>query len=367
MYIFPSNCFIVMGASRALILDYARRTQYFISNELAVILSAHGAVDDYLIDKDAFDILISKDLLVEIQESDLNVFSDYPLGISLPYTIGSVIFEWGSYLEDDDILLRLQTDILCLGIKYVEVFYINDYEFNLDAFFKFIAKLEHTLVESIDVHISVSSFSSPDVKVILEQIKANSRQLRLVYIYGSSSVELFQIDYCSVLNQTQVDRKCCGVVHQNYFSNNPWAYNFSRQENSCLSHKISINNLGEIKNCPSTSEVYGNIATANLVEAIMQPHFKKYWKITKDQIQICKDCEFRYICTDCRAYVETPGDLYSKPLKCGYDPYTCTWQEWSTHPLKQSAIESYELQDVVRSRQERLHQSLNSDLENSKL
>lgn len=366
MYIFPSNCFIVIGASRALILDYARRSQYLISKELAITLSASGAIDHHLIDKDTFDLLISKDLLVEIQESDLSVFSDYPLGISLPYTIGSIIFEWGSHLEDDDILLRLQTDILSLGTKYVEVFYIKDHAFNLDDFLNFIAKLELTVVESIDLHISLKSLPSPDVKAILEQIKASSRQLRLVYLYGCRSEELSQIDYCSVLNQVQVDRKCCGVVHQNYFSNNPWAYNFSRQENSCLSHKISINNLGEIKNCPSTPEVYGNIANVNLIEATMQPHFKKYWKITKDQILVCQDCEFRYICTDCRAYVESPGNLYSKPLKCGYDPYTGTWQEWSTHPLKQSAIVSYELQDVVRSRQERLHQSLNSNIENLK-
>ncbi len=366
MYIFPSNCFIVIGASRALILDYARRNQYLISKELATILSASKVIDHHSLDEDTFDLLMSKDLLVEIEESDLSVFSDYPLGISLPYIIGSVVLEWGSHLEDDDTLLRLQADMLSLGVKYVEVFFINDHAFNADDFLNFIAKLESTVVESIDLHISVKSFLSADVKSTLEQIKSKSRQLRLVYLYGNSSVELSQLEFCSVLNQSDVDRKCCGVVHQNYFSNNPWAYNLSRQENSCLSYKVSINNIGEIKNCPSTPEVYGNIANVNLVEATMQPDFKKYWKITKDDIQVCKDCEFRYICTDCRAYVENPDDLYSKPLKCGYDPYTCTWEEWSTHPLKQSAIASYELQEVVKSRQERLHQSLNKNLENLK-
>jgi hypothetical protein len=49
------------------------------------------------------------------------------------------------------------------------------------------------------------------------------------------------------------------------------------------------------------------------------------------------------MCSDCRAYVENPNDLYSKPLKCGYDPYTTKWEEWSTHPLKQDAINYYGL------------------------
>ncbi|WP_066439517.1 hypothetical protein [Chryseobacterium sp. CCH4-E10] len=58
-----------------------------------------------------------------------------------------------------------------------------------------------------------------------------------------------------------------------------------------------------IKNEPS-------IATLN---------FKKYRNLTKDQIEVCKDCEFLYICTDCRAYSERShtneeGLDTSKPL-----------------------------------------------------
>ncbi|NIG32274.1 grasp-with-spasm system SPASM domain peptide maturase, partial [Enterobacter sp. Ap-916] len=31
----------------------------------------------------------------------------------------------------------------------------------------------------------------------------------------------------------------------------------------------------------------------------------------------------------------------SKPLKCGYNPYTGEWEEWSINPLKQKAIKYY--------------------------
>lgn len=88
-------------------------------------------------------------------------------------------------------------------------------------------------------------------------------------------------------------------------------------------------------------EHFGNIRDTTLREALSKPGFKKYWNITKDQISVCKDCEFLHVCTDCRAYVENPDDDYSRPLKCGYDPYTCTWEEWSNHPLKQQAITHY--------------------------
>lgn len=122
----------------------------------------------------------------------------------------------------------------------------------------------------------------------------------------------------------------------------------SKSYNSCLNRKISIDINGNIKNCPSMPQSFGNIRDTTLQEAIEHKDFKKYWSITKDQIDVCKDCEFRYICTDCRAYKENPEDDYSKPLKCGYSPYTNKWEEWSTNPLKQKAIEYYDMQELVK-------------------
>ncbi|MNX99984.1 hypothetical protein D3C86_1324620 [compost metagenome] len=74
------------------------------------------------------------------------------------------------------------------------------------------------------------------------------------------------------------------------------------------------------------------------------PAFKEHWFTKKDDIAVCRDCEFRYVCTDCRAYVEDPADAYAKPLKCGYDPYANVWEDWSTNPLKQQAITYYGLE-----------------------
>ena len=72
---------------------------------------------------------------------------------------------------------------------------------------------------------------------------------------------------------------------------------------------------------------YGNIRDTTLHEAIEKQGFKDLWYIHKDQIEVCKDCEFRHICTDCRAYIQDPNNIYSKPAKCSYDPYTATWGE----------------------------------------
>jgi radical SAM protein with 4Fe4S-binding SPASM domain len=71
-------------------------------------------------------------------------------------------------------------------------------------------------------------------------------------------------------------------------------------------------------------EDFGDIRTTPLREALEMPGFRDRWSVTKDSVGVCRDCEFRYICTDCRAYTDG-GDPLGKPAKCTYDPYTATW------------------------------------------
>ena len=113
----------------------------------------------------------------------------------------------------------------------------------------------------------------------------------------------------------------------------------SLQYNNCLNKKIGIDINGEIKNCPSMEKSYGNISNTSLLDVINNNEFKALWSINKDKINICKDCEFRYVCTDCRAFISDPDDIYSKPLKCGYNPYTNIWEDWSKNKLKEYAID----------------------------
>jgi SPASM domain peptide maturase of grasp-with-spasm system len=146
--------------------------------------------------------------------------------------------------------------------------------------------------------------------------------------------------------ENYMDVKHCGIVDPQYFNLQLPHYTESLAHNTCLNRKIAIDAEGNIKNCPSMKEHFGNIRHTTLAKAIAKPGFRKYWSITKDQVTKCRDCEFRHICTDCRAYTDNPKDRYAAPLKCGYNPYTCCWEEWSTNPLKQQAIYHYGMQEI---------------------
>lgn len=139
---------------------------------------------------------------------------------------------------------------------------------------------------------------------------------------------------------------CCGNFYPDQFLIDLPFFTESQSRNTCLNRKVAIDANGNIKNCPSITQSFGNISDIHLIDVLKNPVFTEKWNITKDQISICKDCEFRHVCMDCRAYIENPHDIYSKPLKCGYDPYTNQWEDWSTNPLKKKLIEHYQLKEL---------------------
>lgn len=121
------------------------------------------------------------------------------------------------------------------------------------------------------------------------------------------------------------DHTYCGQVHHEYFSPTYECFLEAQRHNTCLNGKASIDRKGQICNCPSMRTSYGHITETTIAKVAKLDEFQNLWFINKDQIDICSDCEFRYICTDCRAFLKEPHNLLSKPERCKYDPYTATW------------------------------------------
>ncbi len=105
--------------------------------------------------------------------------------------------------------------------------------------------------------------------------------------------------------------------------------------NSCWSGKLSITANGDVIPCIFARQlICGNIKKNTFPEIIQ--NLNDEWMISKDKIEVCCDCEYRYACHDCRptAYGVT-GNYLSKHERCTYDPYTGVWQsiESCTHEL----------------------------------
>lgn len=94
--------------------------------------------------------------------------------------------------------------------------------------------------------------------------------------------------------------------------------------NSCLYKKISIDSSGLVKNCPSMTFHFGHIKDVRLEDVVKNPKYKMYWYITKDKIETCNHCQYRYSCFDCRAYTKNNA-LHGLPCKCKFSPALNKW------------------------------------------
>jgi radical SAM protein with 4Fe4S-binding SPASM domain len=99
------------------------------------------------------------------------------------------------------------------------------------------------------------------------------------------------------------------------------SYDFfhGRHFNPCLGGQAAVDRGGEIRPCLWSKDVLGTIGKDNLKDMIISGKFDDYWKQTKDKIDVCKDCELRYACNDCR--INEEGSMTQKPSFCTYDPY----------------------------------------------
>ncbi len=97
--------------------------------------------------------------------------------------------------------------------------------------------------------------------------------------------------------------------------------------NSCWNGKIAITSKGEILPCIfARDEIIGNIREDT--EAKLKEKIVMTWRTTKDDVDTCKDCEFRYCCHDCRPLAKAiNGKTMSKYPRCCYDPYKGIWEK----------------------------------------
>lgn len=89
---------------------------------------------------------------------------------------------------------------------------------------------------------------------------------------------------------------------------------------SCFIKKIAINLAGEFKICPSIQVSLGRLGNHNIENIINQDIVMKYWSTGKDAIEVCCDCEYRMVCSDCRVNTVN-NEFRNKPANCSYDPY----------------------------------------------
>lgn len=308
------------------------------------VYEAYGPDNEVVIDS-YIELLTLKGYAVILDTADetLKASSNVFLEWNAPVSFTNAIIDFNSDLED--LYLASIKELGLLGCEMVQLRFLGVHDF---------AKVKQIVLnaygqgtfQGLSIVASIERCGLEDA-CELEDFVRQCPIITEIILYNASKDDFYEnkkYRFKVLMLKNEINRLSCGAVQPLYFAVNVSSYSESFSHNSCLNRKISIDFDGNIKNCPSLSESFGHIKNISLSESIAHPEFQKYWFVTKDQVSKCKGCEFRKVCTDCRAFVQNPGDLYAAPLKCGYNPDTCEWEEWSENPLKQKAILHYGLQ-----------------------
>ncbi len=349
-YIVFSSCKFVKGVNRSLICDLQRNTYTYIPNDMYDVIinnsnyTIQSIVNIYGIDNlevivNYFKYLVQSEVIHLCTKNELNSFpplnSDYIQSSIITNAIIDISYNNVLYIES--IFYQLEE----LGCSSIHIkFY---FKVNIDYLKSVLSSLNLSTITSIELFIPFDD--SLTIELVSDFANMFNRLFKVV-IYNSPkyiSTETNYINTDIIYLNKNLNEKSCGVINEDNFVINFETYFEGLKYNSCLNRKISIDRFGEIKNCPSMAKSYGNIIDTKIIETVVNPEYTKLWFVNKNIINTCNVCEHRFICTDCRAFLENPLDEYSKPLKCGYDPYTNKWENWSDNPIKSFSIKYYNL------------------------
>lgn len=346
-----SNCKIVKGICRSCIYDLQREKYFLIPNALADFFSETRHIDTAVIMatlesenigifRSYIDLLLSNELAYYINDlSEIELFPSLSDEWDFPAKISHFIIDYDSNSKHD-LLYIVEKFIIPINCRHIQLRFFDNTEMNkLESIIQII---NESFVKSVDF---VIRFNQNYIDPLINFVKSN-KKIRSLILHGSAKNEIisegnYGYGIITTIVQPILNESHCGFIHPNYFSVNLETYTEALKFNSCLNRKMSIDKKGIIRNCPAMPDDFGFYETKNVLDILQNINFTKYWKIKKDEIIKCKDCEFRYMCTDCRAYTDDPNNDYSAPLKCGYDPYTGVWEEWSTNPLKKQIINNH--------------------------
>lgn len=351
------DCIPVKGHTRSIICDLNRQHFDFIPNSLYFILEKYAnkslksvfdsfCSEDHPTLIDYFSFLYNKEYIFWCTEEELKLFPKAKLKFDTPAFIENCVVDVNRTSNHDwkKIILQL-TELGCSNLQ-IRIFE----KYGFDYCYPIFDLIENSIISNVEILLPYSIEAGEDD--FLSEFSKKYLRLSKLIVHGSPFEKNITVadTLTSIFITTDVinSDKCCGIVSPVFFTVDLDFFAESLKNNTCLNKKISVDALGFIKNCPSMAENHGHIDTTSLKDVLDNSSFLKKWKIRKDDIKICMDCEFRHVCPDCRAFKEHPEDDFSKPLKCGYNPYTGEWIEnKSSIPEFAKVAEFYDFKNIV--------------------
>jgi SPASM domain peptide maturase of grasp-with-spasm system len=313
-----SCCIPVKGYRRSIIIDTQRNESYYIPNDLYRIIKNNPTIltsNNNKVISDYLDFLLKNELGFLFKKS--KNFPAIELKWESPSFVTNSIVEFQNF---NNYNIKKATDQLSeLRCKNILIKIYNNHD--IKVINRLFLNFKNKGFKSIDILISHHSLTIEEVSNFIY----SNPIIRNFTLVDSKKDELIQMssDGMSSIVLVQKNINELKKIDSSIFNLNLRFIIESVNFNNHLNKKVSIDKKGYLKNIPSFKENFGHIDTTKIKDVISNKEFNKLWLITKDKVNICKDCEHRYICPQ---LITDKEDIKSKPKVCNYNPYLAKWQ-----------------------------------------
>jgi len=325
-----SSCYPCKGVCQSVIVDFRREKFFVIPNDLYCFLVAIEGCDydlhikkycceDQITINEYVVFLLQNKLVFWTTKKDAKRFCKLAVDFQLPAIVSNAIVEVS---ENLGLFKKVVDSIGNLGCRYIQLRFVDERDSAyLDSIFDIIRQSKLISVEVV----FYQRINDDELKCLISNKIASIVVADCRNKLGGDEVIVNKGFACPVFYVKKESLNTCGYISPHYFAVNLMHFSEAVNYNSCLCRKLFVDKTGEIKNCPEMSFSYGNITFVSLVDIVNSEDYRKLWFVKKNEIDVCSVCEFRFICTDCRAFIKDSENIYSQPSKCTYNPYIAKW------------------------------------------
>lgn len=313
------DCFLVKGKTRSLLYDLTKNCVYNVPLDYIMLLEDlyNGIlVEDKLLENEFILNLLENDII--FKTSIPNNFPPINTNYTDSHIVESLIINWNNVISGKisrDILIKLHDFICKSNIEYLFVIVDNQ----LDVLYKLLDILKDSPVRCIEV--CISSILEYEAKTIISKFN----RIKRVYVANCNFDIIEQIYSDSYIIYTSESINFDGVspvITKNNLLPNRLNFIESQSSNLFYNKKLFFNENFILSLFPNSKDnfFFNDISNEEIISRIKLGY--ELWKVRKDNITICKDCEYRYMCNDPRhEYKVDPSGLFIFNYPCSFDPY----------------------------------------------
>jgi SPASM domain peptide maturase of grasp-with-spasm system len=290
-FILYSSNVVVDGKYRSAIYDLSKRQIYLIPLTFSKVIrefekySYEQVRENYSHQSDIFNSYISYliDRNLGFISNDRVLFSKLNLEYQTPEIINTATVEY-SFSFSLELLVSQLNECNCKNI----LLYIKSPIKSLEAIKHLLNKFSNSTLRTITLVFDTLYLLPEDqLKELFEFHKklytlliCRAHRNEIVNVYQNKVIYLIE----SMTNIMKYELKDYLIINFDYFFE-------SQRFNPYYNRKVSIDELGNIKNSIYKKKAFGNISDSNLYKIVSGGKFQKLWKRIPPQM---KDSEFRY-------------------------------------------------------------------------